>query len=174
MYHSPSAGKDSTKAFTIFVQQMNMHGLLKTDDLITRFFRMSTQMCVDLCYRALAEQNSNQTLVRAKCFHTLDAFVRLIALLVKHSGDQQNTITKVEHQEAPCPTECLMECLMEWLVGCRKDQPALDQTLVQQSRKSTRSMLLFNISLLRNFISIIEHKHVIYLPKYFDRNIYIC
>ena len=33
--------------------------------------------------------------VRAKCFHTLDAFVRLIALLVKHSGDQQNTITKV-------------------------------------------------------------------------------
>ena len=91
MYHSPSAGKDSTKAFTIFVQQMNLHGLLKTDDLITRFFRMSTQMCVDLCYRAFAEQNNNPTLVRAKCFHTLDAFVRLIALLVKHSGDQQNT-----------------------------------------------------------------------------------
>jgi CCR4-NOT transcription complex subunit 1 len=39
------------QAFTVFVQQMNMHGLLKTDDLITRFFRMSTQMCVDLCYR---------------------------------------------------------------------------------------------------------------------------
>merc|ERR1719266_2820145 len=95
MYHSPAAGKDSTKAFTVFVQQMNLHGLLKTDDLITRFFRMSTQMCVDLCYRALAEQNNQPTLVRAKCFHTLDAFVRLITLLVKHSGDQQNTITKV-------------------------------------------------------------------------------
>ena len=98
MYHSPAAGKDSTKAFTIFVQQMNLHGLLKTDDLITRFFRMSTQMCVDLCYRALAEQNNSPTLVRAKCFHTLDAFVRLIALLVKHSGDQQNTITKVDDE----------------------------------------------------------------------------
>ena len=36
MYHSPNAGKDSTKAFHMFVQQMNMHGLLKTDDLITR------------------------------------------------------------------------------------------------------------------------------------------
>ena len=36
MYHSPNAGKDSTKAFHVFVQQMNMHGLLKTDDLITR------------------------------------------------------------------------------------------------------------------------------------------
>merc|ERR1712107_735659 len=38
----------------------------------------------------------------------------------------------------------------------------------------TRSMLLFNSSLLRNFISVIEHKkHVIFLPKYFDRNIYM-
>ena len=54
---------------------------------IFRFFRMSTQMCVDLCYRALAEQNNAPSLVRAKCFHTLDAFVRLIALLVKHSGN---------------------------------------------------------------------------------------
>merc|ERR1712107_816198 len=81
-----------------------------------------------------------------------------------------NFTSKVEHQEAPCPTECPTE----YLVGCRKDQPALDQTLVQQSKKSTRSMLLFNSSLLRNFISVIEHKkHVIFLPKYFDRNIYM-
>merc|ERR1719270_3293965 len=80
-----------------------------------------------------------------------------------------NSTSKVEHQEAPC----LMECPMECLVGCRKDQPALDQTLVQQSKKSTRSMLLCISSLLRNSISVIEHKHVIYLRKYFDRNIYI-
>merc|ERR1711963_269976 len=80
-----------------------------------------------------------------------------------------NSTSKVEHQEAPCPTECLMECL----VGCRKDQPALDQTLVQQSKKSTRSMSLYFSSLLGNSISVIEHKHVIYLPKYFDRNIYM-
>jgi len=33
--------------------------------------------------------------VRAKCFHTLDAYVRLITLLVKHSGETQNTVTKV-------------------------------------------------------------------------------
>ena len=52
-------------------------------------------MCVDLCYRALSEQNNSPTLVRAKCFHTLDAYVRLITLLVKHSGETQNTITKV-------------------------------------------------------------------------------
>jgi len=94
-YHSRDAGKDSRQAFVVFVQLMNQHGILKTDDLITRFFRMSTQMCVDLCYRALSEQNASPTLVRAKCFHTLDAYVRLITLLVKHSGETQNTITKV-------------------------------------------------------------------------------
>jgi CCR4-NOT transcription complex subunit 1 len=97
MFHSPAAGRDSTKAFSAFVGQMHQQGILKTDDLITRFFRLCTEMCVDLCYRALGEQTSTHqvTLVRAKCFHTLDAFVRLIALLVKHSGDTANTVTKV-------------------------------------------------------------------------------
>ncbi len=75
--------------------QMHQQGILKTDDLITRFFRLCTEMCVDLCYRALAEQTHSPTLIRAKCFHTLDAFVRLIALLVKHSGDTANTVTKI-------------------------------------------------------------------------------
>ena len=36
-YHSRDAGKDSRQAFVIFVQLMNQHGILKTDDLITRF-----------------------------------------------------------------------------------------------------------------------------------------
>lgn len=94
MYHSPQAGRDSFKAFNAFVQQMHLQGILKTDDLITRFFRLCTEMCVDLCYRALKEINQTMTLIRTKCFHTLDAFVRLIALLVKHSGDN-NTVTKI-------------------------------------------------------------------------------
>ncbi|KAK7790471.1 hypothetical protein R5R35_006209 [Gryllus longicercus] len=95
IYHTSTTSRDPTRAFSLFVQQMNGHGILKTDDLITRFFRLSTQLCVDLCYRALAEQTTSPTLVRAKCFHTLDAFVRLIALLVKHSGDAANTTTKI-------------------------------------------------------------------------------
>ncbi|GAB1606660.1 Hypothetical predicted protein [Argonauta hians] len=95
MFHSAAAGRDSTKAFTAFVQQMHVQGILKTDDLITRFFRLCTEMCVDLCYRALGEQLLNPTSIRTKCFQTLDAFVRLIALLVKHSGDAANTVTKI-------------------------------------------------------------------------------
>merc|ERR1712004_122666 len=92
-----------------------------------------------------------------------------------------NSTSKVEHQEAPCPTKCPTECPTpvcptecptECLLGCRKDQPALDQTLVQQSKKSTRSMLLYISYLSRNFISAIEHKHVIYLPILTEK--YIC
>ena len=53
--------------------------------------------------RALSEQsNSSPTLVRAKCFHTLDAYVRLITLLVKHSGETQNTVTKVNLLNKVC------------------------------------------------------------------------
>ena len=86
------------KSMSCFLSQMHQQGILKTDDLITRFFRLCTEMCVDLCYRALGEQahtHTSQTLTRAKCFHTLDAFVRLIALLVKHSGETTNTVTKL-------------------------------------------------------------------------------
>lgn len=95
MYHTQSTGRDSTKAFGMFVHQMNMHGILKTDDLITRFFRLSTQLCVENVYRNIADQSSQANVIRAKCFHTLDPFVKLIALLVKHSGDTSNTSTKI-------------------------------------------------------------------------------
>lgn len=96
IYHTQNQGRDSTKAFSMFVHQMNVYGILKTDDLITRFFRLSTQLCVETVYRILAEKTStNVTLLKPKCYHTLDAFVRLVALLVKHSGDANNTTTKI-------------------------------------------------------------------------------
>ncbi|XP_014349155.1 CCR4-NOT transcription complex subunit 1 isoform X3 [Latimeria chalumnae] len=99
LYHSAAAGRDSTKAFSAFVGQMHQQGILKTDDLITRFFRLCTEMCVEISYRAQAEQQHNPavnpTMIRAKCYHNLDAFVRLIALLVKHSGEATNTVTKI-------------------------------------------------------------------------------
>ncbi|KAF6077104.1 CCR4-NOT transcription complex subunit 1 [Phyllostomus discolor] len=99
LYHSAAAGRDSTKAFSAFVGQMHQQGILKTDDLITRFFRLCTEMCVEISYRAQAEQQhnpaANPTMIRAKCYHNLDAFVRLIALLVKHSGEASNTVTKI-------------------------------------------------------------------------------
>uniref|UniRef100_A0A4W4EPX1 CCR4-NOT transcription complex subunit 1 n=1 Tax=Electrophorus electricus TaxID=8005 RepID=A0A4W4EPX1_ELEEL len=59
LYHSAAAGRDSTKAFSAFVGQMHQQGILKTDDLITRFFRLCTEMCVEISYRAQAEQQHN-------------------------------------------------------------------------------------------------------------------
>ena len=74
---------------------MHQQGILKTDDLITRFFRLCTEMCVDLTYNTLKAHSANAAIVRAKCFQTLDAYVRLIVLLVKLSGDATNTMTKI-------------------------------------------------------------------------------
>lgn len=34
-------------------------------------------------------------MARAKCYHTMDAFVKLVVVLVRYSGDATNTITKV-------------------------------------------------------------------------------
>lgn len=82
--------------------QMHFHGILKTDDMISRFFRLCTEMCVDLCYRALSEQTQSVTRVRVQCFHTLDAFVRLTVLLLKHSGDVTNTQTKINLLNKVC------------------------------------------------------------------------
>lgn len=95
IYNSQPTGRDSTKAFSIFVHQLNMNGILKTDDLITRFFRLSTQLCVESVYRHMTDQSLTGNHLRVKCYNTLDAFVRLVALLVKHSGDSSNTTTKI-------------------------------------------------------------------------------
>uniref|UniRef100_A0A672ST43 CCR4-NOT transcription complex subunit 1 n=1 Tax=Sinocyclocheilus grahami TaxID=75366 RepID=A0A672ST43_SINGR len=84
--------------YDLHLAQMHQQGILKTDDLITRFFRLCTEMCVEISYRAQAEQQlptTSPAIIRAKCYHNLDAFVRLIALLVKHSGEASNTVTKI-------------------------------------------------------------------------------
>ncbi|KAL3275904.1 hypothetical protein HHI36_020639 [Cryptolaemus montrouzieri] len=96
IYHAQPQGRDTTKPFTLFVHQMNVHGILKTDDLITRFFRLSTQMCVETVYRNLNDKSlGSMSSIRTKCYNTLDAFVKLVALLVKHSGEATNTNTKI-------------------------------------------------------------------------------
>lgn len=83
----------TAKMFPIFVQQMTVNGILKTDDLVTRFFRLSTEMCVESCYRLLATapNGPNSLELRTKCYETLDAFTMLIVLLIKNSGSSSST-----------------------------------------------------------------------------------
>jgi CCR4-NOT transcription complex subunit 1 len=88
-HHSILPHKENTKAFQQFVLQMNSQGLFKTDDMITRFFRICTEICVESCYIFLGKG------MRQACYQRLDAFVKLIILLVKHSGDQTNHVNKI-------------------------------------------------------------------------------
>ena len=88
-HHSILPQKENTKAFQQFVLQMNSQGLFKTDDMITRFFRICTEICVESCYIFLGKG------MRQACYQRLDAFVKLIILLVKHSGDQTNHVNKI-------------------------------------------------------------------------------
>lgn len=73
---------------------MNVQGILKSDDIITRFFRLSTQMIVELCYRQIPDHTQSPSSVQSKLYHTVDVYVKLIVLLVKHSGDASAITTK--------------------------------------------------------------------------------
>uniref|UniRef100_A0A182JXB0 CHK kinase-like domain-containing protein n=1 Tax=Anopheles christyi TaxID=43041 RepID=A0A182JXB0_9DIPT len=87
---SPNTCRDPLKGFSLFVGKMNAHGILKGDEPLTRFFRFATQYCIDLTYRNMNEPNW-----KTKIFQFIDAYVRLIALLVKHSGESGSTNTKL-------------------------------------------------------------------------------
>lgn len=89
-YHQGGgASRDPTKTFSNFVNKMNIYGVLKGDEALTRFFRLATQMCIDITYR------SDPSINNAKIFKYIDPYVRLIALLVKHSGETSNSTTKL-------------------------------------------------------------------------------
>ena len=88
-HYTTVPNRENTKAFQQFVLQMNSQGLFKTDDMITRFFRICTEICVQTCYNGMSKMQ------RTNCYPGLDAFVKLIILLVKHSGDQTNHINKI-------------------------------------------------------------------------------
>ncbi|KRG04047.1 uncharacterized protein Dmoj_GI19666, isoform F [Drosophila mojavensis] len=81
--------------FSAFVQKMNSYGILKTDDLITRFFRQATQICTDVVYRMFGDPNLPINQAKNKIFQWIDAFVHLIAMLVRHSGEAGNPTTKI-------------------------------------------------------------------------------
>ncbi|XP_026842727.1 CCR4-NOT transcription complex subunit 1 [Drosophila persimilis] len=81
--------------FGAFVQKMNTYGILKTDDLITRFFRQATNICTDVVYRMFADPSMPINQAKNKIFQWIDAFVHLIAMLVRHSGEPGNPTTKI-------------------------------------------------------------------------------
>lgn len=65
---------------------MNVYGVFKSDDNINCFFRISTQLMVELTYRLLPDKTQPPTAIRAKVFHTIDGYVKLLVFLIKYSG----------------------------------------------------------------------------------------
>ncbi|XP_031617580.1 CCR4-NOT transcription complex subunit 1-like [Contarinia nasturtii] len=93
-YHVSASGSRDAKSFSSFVNKLNLYGVLKTDELITRFFTKATQWCIELS-RNLHDPTASSQQNKAKVFHYIDAFIRLIALIVKYSGDNPNSATKI-------------------------------------------------------------------------------
>ena len=103
--------------------------MLATDEQISRFFRLCTELGIDVGYRLLKkEESAASTVVRQRCYYTLDAFVKLtwselaslrfpaytccmFSLMVKHSDGSQpqtkinllkkvlNIVTSVLHND---------------------------------------------------------------------------
>ena len=57
---------------------MHEQGVLATDEMISKFFKMCADICFDVSYRLLkTDTNGNSMVVRQRCYYTLDAFVKL-------------------------------------------------------------------------------------------------
>ena len=54
--------------------KLHTQGILRTDDLITRFFRISTELCVDVTYRALGDHVSLLIFLRINHFALMSLF----------------------------------------------------------------------------------------------------
>ncbi|ODN04366.1 CCR4-NOT transcription complex subunit 1 [Orchesella cincta] len=85
LYLTQGTPRDSNKAFATFVPELNGAGILKSDEVINRFFRICVQCCINQVYQGL--QAGGLSLVRGKCYQSVDALVRLVALLIKNIGD---------------------------------------------------------------------------------------
>lgn len=98
LLQSPLTDVEFSQNFNIYVHRMNMNGILKSDDMITRFFRIATQMCIQNVYQQLNEERANPPPVppkREKYYVMCDSFIKLVTLLIKNTADAGNPTPKL-------------------------------------------------------------------------------
>ncbi|EYC32927.1 hypothetical protein Y032_0002g514 [Ancylostoma ceylanicum] len=87
--YTPMAQRNPKEALFQMIVMMHDHGVLSGDEKISQFIRMCTEMCVDVALRLLKTDAtapvSQSNIVRQRCYYTLDAFVKLMALMIKYS-----------------------------------------------------------------------------------------
>ncbi|CAO1323562.1 unnamed protein product [Diamesa serratosioi] len=133
IYHTQGTVRDPIKSFSTFVNKMSIYGILKGDEALTRFFRHATQMCIDLTYRNLNDPNLAPAVAKSKVFQWIDSYVRLIALLVKHSGETSNSTTKLN----------LLNKILGIVIGILLKDQEIHKTNFQQVGYHRIFMMLF-------------------------------
>ncbi|KHJ45389.1 CCR4-Not complex component, Not1 [Trichuris suis] len=86
IYHSPEYSSQPNQVFLATFSQVHM--LVKTQDYLDAFVRICTEMCVDLCHRIMSDQSASIDVLRARCSHTIDAYVALLVQMIKHTADR--------------------------------------------------------------------------------------
>ncbi|KAG9303880.1 hypothetical protein G9A89_005790 [Geosiphon pyriformis] len=93
LYQHPSSNE---KAFTNFIMQLQNPGVLQGDETSTMFFRLCTEISVD----SYLKQKAVMQTAPAVAFQAIDAFSKLIVLLVKYHSDPEgvnNNVAKVTY-----------------------------------------------------------------------------
>eukprot|EP00039_Didymoeca_costata_P023184 m.6279 g.6279 ORF g.6279 m.6279 type:complete len:2271 (+) comp3509_c0_seq1:242-7054(+) len=75
------------KADVFFITRLMQQGLLRTDDISTRFFRLCTDLSVHMCLTMPTDSSSTDTPLVLTSYHGVDAFTKLIVVLLKHFGE---------------------------------------------------------------------------------------
>uniref|UniRef100_A0AC34Q1M4 CCR4-NOT transcription complex subunit 1 n=1 Tax=Panagrolaimus sp. JU765 TaxID=591449 RepID=A0AC34Q1M4_9BILA len=86
IYYSNETSVRAGHGYNIVVGLIQNHGIPITEESILKFFKTCLDLCLDVSYRLLRD-NNNSLGARQRCYHTLDAFTKIICILIK-SGDQ--------------------------------------------------------------------------------------
>ncbi|KAL7674163.1 hypothetical protein ACOME3_000443 [Neoechinorhynchus agilis] len=103
--HGMLSASALNRQFNVFVSQMNMTGMFKTDVYIIRFFRLCIEMCLDLsndsgCGQEYSSHDTegpfadlpvlNQSLsARSVLMMNCDAFSLFVTMLIRNAGDSR-------------------------------------------------------------------------------------
>ncbi|XP_013184897.1 CCR4-NOT transcription complex subunit 1 isoform X2 [Amyelois transitella] len=123
---SPLTEIDIAQNFNLYVHRMNMNGILKSDDMITRFFRIATQKCIENVYQLLNEDRANPppTPVKKEKYYTMcDSFIKLVSLLIKNTADSGNPTPKLNLLNK------ILGIIAGWLLTDHEDQGSNFQQL---------------------------------------------
>ncbi|VVC94202.1 unnamed protein product, partial [Leptidea sinapis] len=133
---SPLTEREITQNFNIYMHRMNINGILKSDDMITRFFRISAQRCIDDVYQLLAEDRLNPPVAgpkRKKYYMACDSFIKLVSLLIKNTAEASN----------PTPKLNLLNKILGIIAGCLLQDHEEHGTNFQQLPYHRLMLILF-------------------------------